>query len=314
VNDGTAYIVKCRSTSGSSDSNIDIIGWTTGAYNYIKIWTDPEESYRHSGIWDDTKYRIIGSGAGVVIYLRESYIYLDGIQIEVKNGNIVGVDAFEPYAYISNNIIRGENVEQTTISVGTRTESGPNRYTYYWNNIIYNFTNSTGGYGMYNASNPTEVYYYNNTVYGCKYNFGYGRSGIVYKNNISSNSITYNWVYSYLPSPTSTHNLSSDTTIPPFNTYYTEKVVGFVDENNNDFRLAYTDTEAKEKGTDLSLDAALPITEDIAGTTRPIDASWDLGAFESTSGMTSTSTSSSTSTTTSTSSSTSTTSTTTTTP
>ena len=93
----------------------------------------------------------------------------------------------------------------------------------------------------------------------------------------------------------STNNLDADYSAPgasPIN----NADVGFYNESGLDFRLAYTDTDAKEAGANLTNDSDLPITDDIAGTSRPIDTNFDCGAHETGSTFTTTSTSTSTST------------------
>ena len=44
-------IAKCRCTGGTADTSVSIDGWTTSSTQYIKIWTDPAESYRHAGVY-----------------------------------------------------------------------------------------------------------------------------------------------------------------------------------------------------------------------------------------------------------------------
>src|SRR6056297_3955847 len=52
----------CQCTSGSVDTTaVTIDGFTTAEGNDVKIWCDPDGDYRHEGVWDDTKYRIIKS-------------------------------------------------------------------------------------------------------------------------------------------------------------------------------------------------------------------------------------------------------------
>jgi len=87
--DGAIAVAQCRSTGGSAETlafetYINITGWTTDADNYIKIWTDPDDPYgRHSGKWDNSKYRISGSYEWFpVISTDEAYVRIDGLQME----------------------------------------------------------------------------------------------------------------------------------------------------------------------------------------------------------------------------------------
>ena len=55
------HTATCRSTGGTDDlTGVYLLGWTTEEPdNYIKIWTDPGESYRHVGVWETgNKYRL----------------------------------------------------------------------------------------------------------------------------------------------------------------------------------------------------------------------------------------------------------------
>ncbi|PLX21291.1 hypothetical protein C0584_03130, partial [Candidatus Parcubacteria bacterium] len=55
----------------------------------------------------------------------------------------------------------------------------------------------------------------------------------------------------------------------------------FIDEDNNDFRLAETDTGAIGQGVNLYVDQYINITSDIDGANRPVSTStvsWDIGA------------------------------------
>ncbi len=74
--------------------------------------------------------------------------------------------------------------------------------------------------------------------------------------------------------------------------------VTFEDEGNDDFHLGSADTVAKDKGTDLSTDANLPIWDDIDSDER--SGTWDVGADEYIAATTTTTTTSTTTTTTTT--------------
>ena len=74
-------IAKCRNTSGSADTTaLQIGGWTTDADHYIKIWTDPNEGYRHDGT-AGTGYRLDVSSGNYIIYIRESHVKIFGLEL-----------------------------------------------------------------------------------------------------------------------------------------------------------------------------------------------------------------------------------------
>jgi hypothetical protein len=49
---------------------------------------------------------------------------------------------------------------------------------------------------------------------------------------------------------------------------------------SEDFRLHYSDTNALDRGLDLSADPYFAFNEDIAGRVRPLGSAWDIGAYE----------------------------------
>jgi len=56
--------------------------------------------------------------------------------------------------------------------------------------------------------------------------------------------------------------------------------VQFVDEANEDYRLAASDTVAKDQGLDLSADSVFAFDDDLLGVQRPQGSAWDIGAYE----------------------------------
>jgi len=280
--DSAIAIAKCRASTKAADTTaVSIDGWTTSATNYIKVWTDPTEGYRHQGKWDGTKYRL-DIEDGTAIYISEDFVKIDGLQVKVTSSSVYSVSGFTSsgiaggsHIWISNNIIVGV-LGGATYGEGINMNyydnlSDPTRTWDIWNNIIYGF-NTSGSNGINGNSGGASfsVKIYNNTVYDCDGGIG-GAAGYILKNNISyDNATDYFWD----PESDSTNNLSKDGTAPPYNAYYINKTVTFVDEANDDFHLAQSDTNAKNMGADLSAE----ITTDIDGSTRT--GSWDIGADE----------------------------------
>ena len=324
-------IAKCRSTLGSADAgpggSLQINGWTTGSENYIQIWTDPEDSYRHEGVWDNSKYRFTRSEInGYSINIIENHVRIIGLQITGGTSVIncqAGGSGGDVEIYLEKNIFNCSSGYSSNYAsyVGIVITIGSSGYTSRWyfsNNLIYglNNTNSTGyARGFYLANTGTEedwkTLIYNNTIVDVQAQTpanGFGitansHTHVVAKNNIVQNTSGVNYSGSF--DGDSDYNLGDDATAPGTTTY-DNKTVGFVDIGNEDYRLAYTDSEAKENAYNLSSDEYYEISDDIAETSRPVDSNWDLGCFETTSGITSTSTTSTSTTSTSTSSSTST--------
>jgi hypothetical protein len=304
-------IAKCITSNGSADigGTVDIHGWTTSFSHYIQIWTDPSESYRHSGIWDDSKYRLVYTGGVQAIRFAESYIRIHGLQIESDHNGIAVYNAvYNKNFYIDYNILKGDG---SGVGVSMQVSGAGSTYARIYNNMIYDFSDGFVPGGQFDL-----CLIYNNTVHNCtdvgiETCVGTGVDTIA-KNNISYDNGT-DWYLNGGIESGSIGNIGGD------NSYLgsagkNNQTVGFMDTDpGRDYRLAYTDTSAKEYGTDLSSgDPYWNFDDDIAGTTRPVDTNWDSGAHETDSSFTTTSTSSTTSTSTSTSTSSSTTSTTTT--
>jgi len=78
-------VAKCRCTGGTADTTGLIIeGWTTDSTRYIKIWTDPAESYRHNGKWTTgNKYRLYTSDYWGCIFLNQSPIHIKIIGLQL---------------------------------------------------------------------------------------------------------------------------------------------------------------------------------------------------------------------------------------
>ncbi len=286
-------IAKCRyatATSTYDGTAVTITGWTTSATQYIKIWTDPSEPYRHSGKWDTSRYRLDVDGGGSYLYAIDIYeenVRVDGLQIEISGTSFdVGICTNDTLisptdVRISNNIIRGAGTAPTYGMIAIY-NYGPNSVIKAWNNIIYNLSGTSDSYtteGILNGSSGATTYAYNNTMYnirsGTRAGFGiYAFAGItVAKNNIAyNNTIDYYGTFS----SASTNNLSKDATAPAYGTYYRNAIVLFADSANSDFHLASADTGAKGYGTNLSADSNLAFSNDIDGQGR--SGSWDIGA------------------------------------
>ncbi len=202
--DSAIAVAKCRTSTGAADTTaVEIGGWTTSATNYIKIWTDPAEGYRHQGKWNTSKYRLEISGPYSIDNL-EDYFRIDGLQIKntystantpraILTRNVTGE------TQISNSIILGNHSGSVTSSQGIAWDYGGSFKI--WNNIIYGFLDQ--GIVISGTS-----YVYNNTIINC--GTGINRVGgtLVAKNNLAYNNTTN---YSGTFDATSTYNLTNDT-------------------------------------------------------------------------------------------------------
>jgi len=254
----------------------------TGPENYIKVYTPTDtttevnQSQRHSGKWDNSKYRLEVSGDAIQSFL--SNVWIEGLQISAHNGGGITMGSVWPAGgteRISYNIIRDAGA---AILLGDMDSSITIKI---HNNILYDLiiAGDPYTYGIYSINtNYAKVYAYNNTVQNTKRAFQNNSQGIfLLKNNIAQDcGPCYGQDRPFDPS--SVNNISQDNTSP--NAGFIEKTVQFVDRANDDFHLASTDTAAKNLGVDLSADPIIPFSNDIDGETRPYGPAWDVGADE----------------------------------
>ncbi|KKQ55398.1 MAG: Coagulation factor 5/8 type domain protein, partial [Parcubacteria group bacterium GW2011_GWA2_38_13] len=252
-----------------------IDGWTTDATHYIQISTT--QAARHSGKWDDGKYRIITSPGitGSAIRLNEANVKISGLQILVQGTSNYAYGIYVPSG--SHNVTLSENIIQSTntgaYGHGVLVSQGLQNFRML-NSIIYNFTQA-GIEGGYSNNTAPDYVIYNNTIarsLKC-YFLGYG-SGVLYRNNIAQDCGT-GFDGSGLNSDYNISDLAGDA--PGTHSKNSTSVL-FVNETNGDYHLSSSDTVAKDAGTDLSANSYLSFSTDIDGQTR--SGVWDIGADE----------------------------------
>lgn len=297
------YILNlpCYADGDDTAGAVTIDGWTTGADNYINIYTPylPNEvgvSQRHNGLFTLSGYVISatpGSGSGVIV-INEDYVRITGIQVRVNGTNNdergIYIDAY--YVATASDIRIAKNIILSARSSGTggygiscfgSSSSSNSPVIKIWNNVVYGFS-FTSDSGIIIGFNSTPVAYaYNNTVYNCTNGIYADQGGTIYsKNNLSYGSGDRYVLASGPPAGAwgsgSTNNLAgstSDATIPATNAR-NGVTVTFGSTTLFDYSLAFADTGAKGYGADLSADSVLPFNDDINSQRR---TSWDIGAF-----------------------------------
>ncbi len=248
-----------------------IDGWTTSATNYIKIYTTAEA--RHEGVWDEaTKYRMrVDSGAGTyALDIPESYITIEGLQIEVWNlYNMTAVAIRGGGIHIKGNIIK--NTATGTNNGVTFNTAGVGVGNYLYNNILYGWD-----IGIIHSAEDENSPVYNNTLVNCTTGIdGHSQNTLILKNNIISGSTT-SFVDTFHAD--SDYNATDTGTATGGANDKINQTFTFTNEAGDDFHLASGDTAAIDAGTDLSADANLSFTTDIDGETR--SGTWDIGADE----------------------------------
>ncbi|VAW31870.1 hypothetical protein MNBD_CPR01-34 [hydrothermal vent metagenome] len=202
-----------------------IDGWKTDATHYIKIYTTG--AARHSGKWDDTKYRL-EVGHTTAIKSMEEYVRIDGLQISMnlnyqssKVGLLIIPQSTPAEVRVSNNIIK-EITNYALAGIDAHYLTGSQLWTLKaWNNIVYGF-GSSNGRGIYLSGDNWTNYVYNNTVYDNTTGIeASSLSTTILKNNISSNNTT-DYVGTFNSS--SDYNTSSDATAPGTNSKINQTV------------------------------------------------------------------------------------------
>jgi hypothetical protein len=274
--------IPCYYDTGADTNAVDITGWTTGASNYIKIYTPTNTStecnlsQRHNGKWSDTKYRLEES-----LIIQNEYVRIEGLQIKFtpistwKFGIGLGTDGLNSDIRISNNIIHivSPDANLFTAAINDWSENHPSKIKKIWNNICYLTGDPADSFGIRSYSGTSYVY--NNTAIGFSENYLDGAGTYIAKNNIAQSSGSSGFSGSFDSSST---NNSSDKNDAPGSNPKNGVTVTFADAPNYDFHLAGSDTVAKDYGTDLSSDSNLAFSTDIDSDTRPFGSSWDMGA------------------------------------
>ncbi|RLJ00711.1 MAG: hypothetical protein DRP06_01315 [Candidatus Aenigmatarchaeota archaeon] len=275
--------IACYGDGADTDAVV-VDGWTTGADNYIKIYTPVSSSevgttQRHNGKWNSDRYRLEVSVDADAIKVLDSYVMCEGIQIESPNYasryGIVIQDNGNNNLNVSHCIVKASNSSQTDCE-GINFRGTSSRPNYAYNNIIYGYAGGTWGQciGVGDQSGSDNNYIYSNTVVNCNYGIRSSTGGQI----ISKNNIAFNCTDAYAGSfhADSTNNAYSEGTDPGFNGLDISNNLSsdlFVDYENDDFHLK-ADSILIDNGTNLLSN----LTDDIDGETRT--GTWDIGADE----------------------------------
>lgn len=271
-------------TAESTSCTID--GYTTGASNYIKVYT-PEggsesiNSQRHAGEWDDNKafFQCLTSQSSDFIRSDDDYVYFEGLQVHNNSthanwmsGLVLGTCEYNEARRC---IIKGRGDQAGKIGIwlgGSLTAYNHKVY----RNIIYDFLDSGGNSrGVGGSGDSTTNELYNNTIFNCYYGIylSSGRECSLYNNFVGSCTTCIEGAVGFTDHG---KNITSDATSPDGASYQSKTSYSdyFTDYANDDFSLKPTDTVLRNAGNDLGS----PYDVDIIGNT--VTGTWDIGAFE----------------------------------
>ena len=273
---------------GEDTTAVTIDGYTTGAANYIRIFTPHAASQvgtsqRHNGIYSTSAYQLKVSDSFGIKFL-DDHIRIEGLQIYVDSTDgfddsgilITGTSGAAEDFRISHNILRGAGNSANTWCSGISHYGGSGSGNIrIWNNIIYDWGTASDNHGIEASQGSHTAYIYNNTIHSI--------SGVGIRATNSArafNNITQSCGDGYWFSfhGDSDYNLSDLAGDAPGSNSKNEVTVSFADADNDDFRLKGTDTAAKNAGSDRSTDTNLGFSNDIQGQSR--SGGWDIGADE----------------------------------
>jgi hypothetical protein len=277
-------------------SNATIEGWITSATQYINIYTpylesEVEVSQRHSGVWDDTKYVIQGTGTNATVVLNAlvDHTRITGLQVQVLGTGVYGGILSNDSAGRGGLRIIGNIVMNTfaTVPTGplaiamqssTSSTAGDNVAA---NNIVYGKWD-TAIY-MRGERSANKGITYNNTVYGEGGSAYRSRGEHSYAiNNIAFGTWTNHYLETtqYAVADYNGYNGGSDPGTNGINlAAYTGSQV-FVDPTVFNFHLV-AGSPAINVGLDLTENGLFGFDYDIDSDPRPTGVlTWDIGADE----------------------------------
>lgn len=273
-----AYTIYCDGSGGPDTSAVNQTPFdmTTSAANYLLITA--QGTQRANGKWDTSKYYLAVTNTNALYNNIPCHIRIDGIQVQVtvSNGSsyvaIKSANANQTASDIdcrvSNCIVKGVVTSGSLIGFNTRFHAGGGAggTSSVWNCVAFDCT-----YGFNNDYNVGA--YYNCTAYGCQYGFVEDADMLVV-NCLAAATANIGFVGTFEAG--SNYNAESDGNGAPGANSRTLQTFTFLDAAGDDYRLALSDTGAKNFGT--SDPGSGLFSDDCTGFTR--SGSWDIGASE----------------------------------
>jgi len=267
-------------------------GWNTDASHYLRIFTpasssEAGNSQRHPGVWSTSGYRLQVNNA-VALDVDIACLRVEGLQLRLTavsaDGrqaiNINNTDAFSNIDIrVSDCLVRGVGATTYRYHYGIAAYTAGSGTIRLWNNVVYDFNGIASSSGLHLDDAETTMYAYNNTVQGCLIGVEQLVGSLVSKNNLVQ-GCTNGFAGTFTAA--SDYNASDLGGDAPGAHSRNGVSALFVDAANDNFHLTATDAAARDYGTDLSSDPALPFSDDVDLQSRPYGSAWDIGADETT--------------------------------
>jgi hypothetical protein len=274
--------IECYAMEDTAAVVFDRAVWTTDATRYILVTVPASE--RHAGVYNTSKYRLVVSNANPIQIHHGVFITVEWLQVYLAAGAdkriiyLGGATNSASNITIRNNIIRSNSSQSYNSAIhGSYTgNSGTNVYIY--NNLIYGGTN-TQAWG-FQTEIPGNYYLWNNTV-GSGYG-GLNRNGngnVVAVNNLLNVSTTAaNGTFAAGTNYNATNRSSMGYTVTGGGNANdrVSQAFTFIDSANSNWHLAETDTGARNFGS--TNPGAGAYAYDLDG--EPRYGVWDIGADE----------------------------------
>ena len=291
-------VAKCRCTGGTADTTkVFISGWITSSTQYIKVWTDPTESYRHNGTYQTgNKYRLelTSDGTDGGLTFDEPHTQIIGLQLQytVSASNAWGIYALNisvetGTVTIAKNVIKGV-VSGTPDNVrGICAEWATACSFFVYDNIVYDFksgaTTNIVGIRQAGTYSTNTSYFYNNTMQNCYTGFSNGNGNAKALNNLvrsctvaAAGTFIAGSGYNVTDLASMGYTVTGGATGDRLSKSFT-----FANEGADDFHLVAADTDSIGYALNLYDDAVYPFQDDIDGQDRGgAAAAWDIGADE----------------------------------
>lgn len=262
-----------------------IDGWNSSMSNNLRVFSPFLSSevgirQRHEGVWEEGYVNIQSSSSSSSISIHDPYVKIEGLQIGASSSSEAMRYAIEVSGSVDSGAILEANIVMDPNPAGGNNRSGVYQASSsfgkleVYNNIIYGFSGVDGVGLDINGSHNALIK--NNTIASNTRGIVCNHGKCLCYNNLSTNNSTSDYESGSCSLSESSHNLSSDSTAPGINNIL-NATVDYWNATQNDFRLSASDTEARNKGINLSDDIGL---HDLAGHLRSIDEAWDIGAYE----------------------------------